>query len=340
MRPWLLVVVLAVAACPGNKPVTKLPAATNNNGDSDGDGAPNRIREVEATVLENYRLFAAGSSASYAQGIARDRPVAIAGITPNTILVGEWPDGIEKDRRPYQGRSVRIFSKNLDVRVADNPSVSWVSDELSYRIPYKGREASVPIRFSGVYVRDIDRWLLVMEHMSYALPARELVGKAERNELSILPPIPKQRGKGRSKAVDELKLVVEKSLRRWHKPGVPISELVAADTDVLIMWPDADAEYRGLAASAAPKLVEVFGDGATLTSSQYRVFIGGGETVAWAIANHTVRLPQKHTIDVRATYVLEMRGDQKKWYIVQAHASVPLHVRQIDQKVFGIRRRD
>jgi len=338
-RTLSVVVLLALVGCPGTKTVTAPAGGTKNDNDNDNNGAPNRVREVEATVLENYRLFANGSSASYAQGIARDRAVAIAGITPNLVLVGEWPDGIEDDRRPYQARAVRIVSKNLDVHIAENPSVAWVSDELSYRVPYKGREASVPIRFTGVYVRDIDRWLVVMEHMSYALPMSSILDKAQRNELSILPPIPKQEGEGASKSADQIKKIIKAKLDRWHKPGTPVSDLVAADTDVLVMWPDADAEYRGLAASAAPKLSEGFGDKATLVSSQYRVFVGGSQTVAWAIANHTVRLDTKKTVDMRATYVLEQRGRTDKWTIVQAHASVPLHIRQIDQRVFGLRRR-
>lgn len=337
LRRLVLVAALAlVAACPGAKTVVAPPPNNNNNND-DGQDAPDRVREVEATVLENYRLFAS-SAASYAQTIARDRPVAIAGITPNMILVGEWPEGIEKDRRPYQAKAVRILSKNLEVHVASNPSVAWVSDELSYRVPYKGREASVPIRFTGVYVRDIDRWLLVLEHMSYALPAQELVEKARNNELSILPPLPKRTAPSSSPNAAKIEANIEAALRRWHRPGVPMSSLVVADTDALVLWPDPDTEYRGLAASAAPKLVDVFGDGAVMEQSEYRVFVGGNEQVAWAIANHHIRLPSKHVIEVRASYVLEVRGDQHKWFLVQAHASVPLHIKQISERVFGLRR--
>lgn len=326
-----------LGGCPKTKTVVAPPPTNNNNNDSDGQDAPDRVREVEATVLENYRLFAT-SSASYAQAVARDRPVAIVGITPNMILVGEWPEGIESDRRPYQAKSVRILSKNLEVHLASNPSVSWVSDELSYRVPYKGREASVPIRFTGVYVRDIDRWMLVLEHMSYALPAAELVEKAKNNELSILPPIPNRTSAPRSPNANKIAGRIERALRAWHKPGVPMSSLVVADTDALIMWPDPDAEYRGLAASAAPKLADSFGDGAMMGKSQYRVFVGGNERVAWAIANHHIKLPGNHTIEVRASYVLEVRGDQNKWFLIQAHASVPLHVKQISERVFGLRR--
>lgn len=335
---WLVAcAAVALAGCPGGRTVTQVTTTTPSSGDGDGDGAPDRVREVEATMLENYRLFASGAASSYAQGIARDRSVAVAGITPNTVLVGVWPDGIEQDRRPYQSNSVRILSKNLDVHIAANPSVAWVSDELSYRVPYKGREASVPIRFTGVYVRDIDRWLLVMEHMSYAMTAAELIAMAQRNELSILPPIPPARTSTTGQ-VREIQKHITALLEKWHSAGTQTADLVAADTDVLVMWPDPDAEYRGLAASAAPKLVEVFGDGAKLARSQYRVFVARNESVAWALANHTIELPGKHPFDLRGTYVLEPRGDRGKWSVVQAHVSVPLHIHQIDRKVFGIRR--
>src|SRR5690606_25328447 len=154
-------------------------------------------RELEASILENYLQLALGNMEAYADSVARDREVALMGLRPRDLMVGKNLQSrlragtrLPSHDRPHRqiGTSesepcLRLLPKTLQVHLYTDSSVGWISDEASYRIPHEGREAAIPLRVTAVMMRDIDRWVLVMEHTSYGLPVKTIVDMARKNEL-------------------------------------------------------------------------------------------------------------------------------------------------------------
>src|SRR5690606_18769337 len=88
-----------------------------------------------------------------------------------------------RDRRLYRVLGPTLLTKNLELQLSEDGSVGWLFDEMSYRVPYGGRMASIPIRNTSVFVRDFDRWVLVLEHQAYAVSIDELRGMAAGRRL-------------------------------------------------------------------------------------------------------------------------------------------------------------
>ena len=304
--------------------------------DSNGAASSNRdlIRDLEATVLEGYMQLTLGNIEAYADGIARDKEIALIGIAPRAVVVGRNPRAMSRDRRPFRGIGAKFYSKNLDVNVARDGAVGWSYDEVSYRVRFLDREASIPIRVTSIFVREIDRWVLVHEHMSYALPIEEVVALARAKRLRS------------PRALCQLKKCDSESpgLRRIIE-GLLSSEgearnsrLDSADS-ALLVWPGPEHEYHGAEVAQAPPLAELFGPGSKVSIHDYRAFVGPGRKVAWVVANLDATSGDGElTIGLRATYILTVVrvGTNKfTWKIVQAHVSVPIEASELSRRVFG-----
>lgn len=186
---------LVTSACPNPRGSR---AAVQEVGDTSAD--PNLqtedpVRELEIVLLENYLQLSLDNIEAYADSINRERDVMLVGVGPRGTVVGLDLDLDDRDRRPLRGRPrcqagarggdvcLKVLSKRLDVHVYKDQSAGWLSDEISYRVPIEGRLATIPLRMTAVFVRDIDRWTLVMEHMSYPLPVADIVRLARAGQL-------------------------------------------------------------------------------------------------------------------------------------------------------------
>ncbi len=295
-------------------------------------------RDLEATVLEGYQQLTLGNLEAYGDGISRDRDIVLIGISPDSVVVGRDPPGINADRRPFRKTRARFYSKNLNLTLASDRSVGWVYDEMSYRVAHLGREASIPIRVSSVYQREIDRWVLVAEHMGYALPIDDIIELARAGRLVAPAPICK-----RKKCDHEspgLRRLVE-SLYRPPPDGGIAATFVSGRAlgRAVLVWPDPDQEHHGREVRQAPELAELFGDGATVKLHDYRAFVSPSRKVAWVYANLQVTTGDGElTIGLRASHVLELvrrRTNQYAWKMVQVHVSVPIQIDELRRRVFG-----
>jgi len=296
-------------------------------------GKRDLARDLEATVLENYTQLTLGNLDAYADAIARDRDVVLIGLSARDVVLGRNPEGAREVRLPFSNRSVKLLAKNLEVCLSADGSVGWVYDELSYRVAHDGRNASIPIRFTGVFVRDIDRWVMVLEHLAYALPIEEIITLARAGALKRPEPICRKRtcgGSGRS----ALRGVID----TFHSEER--DNVLANVPEALLLWPDPDEEYAGAAVTEAPRLAALFGPDATVEVVSSRSSTSRSDKVAWLTAELAVRTNDEDAlvIRLRGTYVLErvrVRTNQFRWEVVLAHVSVPVEERELARRVFG-----
>ncbi len=333
---------LAAVACGGRAaPVapTVLPAVTPEEHDSRSD----LIRDLEATALENYSHLSLGNYDAYLDSISTSADLALVGLGAGDVAFGKGVGSRWVKRRPFYGRSgVRLVSKNLVVELSRDQQVGWIFDEVSYRVPHDirlsdgvviQRDASIPIRVTAAFVRDVDRWVMVMEHLSYALSPVEVIDLARGGVLRA-PSKPPAEGQIGERAADAIAAVVQ----RFHQRGTDRLGTLADGARTLVVWPDPDGEYRGDELQNLPRLASAFGSGrVSISSSRVSEPIG---KVAWMVANLRVIVgdgADRVIIPMRGTYLLEAtgEGDQLRWQIVQAHVSVPLSQELLERRVFG-----
>lgn len=278
-----------------------------------------------------------GNLDAYADSIARDRDVVLIGMSAGDVVLGRNPKGIRTDRRPYAKLGVEVLAKNLDVNLSEDASVGWVYDEMSYRVAYDGREVSIPMRFTGVFVRDIDRWAMVLSHVAYALPIEEIIALARSGKLKAPSPVCRKRECGGS-----LRRFLRAEIDALHgADGMDKRrDVLADDPRTLLVWPGPDDEYAGDAASEAPELAELFGPQATVEVEKTRASVSKSGKVAWVAANLVVHSNDEDdlAIGLRGSYVLErvrMRTNQFRWKVLQAHVSVPVSESELSRRVFG-----
>lgn len=323
-------------------------------------------RDLETTVLENYLQLTVGNMEAYADGIARDREITILGTGPGDAVTGTGaaascaggPGGgrlckITDDRLPLRSDiqcgadslCPTVYSKNLELHLSQDGSVAWILDELSYRLPHQGREAAVPLRFTAVLVRDADRWLMVMEHLSYPLPTeviQELAATGALVSPSALPP--QQESEVRAR------LLVRHVLRRLTANAEAmryLARMAAEKSERLgrawvyeqraLLWPDPRQEFQDTAFYEAPSLADVFGGmRITIPAGEVRLFLSESGSVAWLAFNvRATRTGGKDpvTIGMRATAVFELDVDD--WNLMQLHVSVPITPEQLEMRVLG-----
>jgi ketosteroid isomerase-like protein len=323
-----LLIVLCAVGCRRPEPVVATPRA---------EVRPEAVlddrmlrRDLEATVLENYQQLSLDNIEAYGEAIARNREVTLIGVSAREVVAGVNLRRAGRGRSLYRALRPTIYSKNLEVHLSRDASVGWVFDEVSYRVPYLGRVASIPIRVTAVYVRDIDRWVLAMEHLSYAVPDDEVLALAVNGGLRApraLPSAAPSAGLGQ---------LLARVVTQVHHGERGERRLSAAE-DALVLFPDPGREHHGDAIREAKTLASVYGAGGKVELLERRIALSPGGSVAWMAANLRVRTTfndEPLAIGLRATYVLENRGSLG-WEVVQMHVSVPMEREELDRRVFG-----
>lgn len=328
----LLLTVSAATGCGGGEQKIERTPSVDRVEEPDVDRQDLR-RDLETSILESYSQLTLGNLEAYREGIAAERPVTLIGVLPGDVAQGESPEAIGRDRRLYREVGPEILSKNLDVYLSRDGSIGWVYDEVSYRVPHMGRTASIPIRWSGVYLRDLDRWVQVLEHQSYAVPIEDIAQMASEGQL----PSPTALEDRYEREEGAASLILNILGRTHNAPRDYRREKLAGDDDSLLLLPHPDGEFRGQEVPEASSLSSVFGAEATVGLRDYQIFIAPSGSVAWAAANLVVRTQvgdDSVEIELRATYVLEDRPGGG-WQVVLTHTSVPLTREQLSRRVFG-----
>jgi ketosteroid isomerase-like protein len=332
--------------------------------------APGRVsvlelrRELEATVLENYLQLGLGNMEAYADSIDTGDDVTSIGIGPDDVFAGAPGDacagagatspeamalhrgcGRSAERLPFrsgepclQGSEgeapcLGVFSKNLGVRMSRDGTTAWVVDEISYRIPHRGRQAAMPLRYTAVFARDLERWVLVMEHLSYPLSSELVRELAAAGALATPAPLEKHGVPSLWQIVHEY--IAVDAASRARSPVLAATR--TASEDRVILLPDPRAELRGAAIYSAPNLADVFGPGTQVAAQDMRVFFAPGGRVAWMAGNLTMSTrvnDQPVSIGMRLTVVLE-QDEGAMWRLMQAHVSVPVRKDQLEAQVLG-----
>jgi hypothetical protein len=288
-------------------------------------------RDLEATVLENYSQLTLGNIEAYREGISANERVVLFGLSPLDVVLDHRQTA--RDRRLYRRLGPTLLSKNLDVHLSTDGSVGWVFDDVSYRVPYIGREASIPIRTTAMFVRDVERWVMVMEHQSYALPIDEIISMGAAGRL----PQPRRfktifdKKSGQARQV----LSIVGRLHNDDSERYRRRKIASAD-DALVVLPGPD-EHHGNFANQSPSLASLFGDGTTVGIRDYRIQVARSKEVAWMAANlvvHTTVNDDAVEFGLRGTYVLENR-ENHGWMVVQMHVAAPIFERELSRRVFG-----
>ncbi len=295
-------------------------------------------------MIENYALVELGNVDAYADRIALDRPVALFGVQPDDSTVGIAPSSLFVDRRLFPGRRTRLLTRNLDIHLSRDRSVGWLFDEISYRVPFRGREASIPIRVTSVYTRDIDRWVVAAQHMSYAIPIDELVAAARSGRAPA--PARFQTGYPAGGPATGLRRIAWRVISGAIGPHY--RERRMADTpDALVLLPGPRQEYAGARVHEAPTLAELFaapdGEEADVDIGEHRIELARNGEVAWMAANLGVSTADDEgepvTVELRGTFVFEERPGEG-WLLVQTHVSAPVSADTIAERVFGTSKLD
>ncbi|HET6613123.1 MAG TPA: nuclear transport factor 2 family protein [Kofleriaceae bacterium] len=330
MRRLALAMVMWWAGCTGSAaPITRQPVDTSID---QTWGTADLRHDLEATVLETYAQLGLGNIAAYAATLSSELPVTLFGIEPFDVVTGKKPAGARRDRRLYPRRAISLYTKILEVHMAPEKDLAWTYDEVSLRVPVNGEWASIPIRISFAFVREVGRWAIVMEQRSYALPISDILERAREGHLtaprSIYPTAPE--GKAATairRTLDELVTGEDPERRR---------EILSSDEGALLVLPGIDNEYHGEAIVNAPSLSQIFGPDSHAEIKQLRLFISDTKDAAWAAANlelNTHAGDRAVRIGLRGTYVL-MAGDGH-WRVVQSHVSVPITEKALSARVFS-----
>jgi len=262
------------------------------------------------------------------------------GVGPGDVLFGpevrerassRWPLRVDQTLKS----SVR--SKRLDVHLSADRAVSaaWMSDELSWRITFCGRTAVIPLRVTALYAHDGDRWVQVLEHLSFGrqpVPAADggLVGRPMADAIID------------ARLNDELGREI---LTLFSQQSQRVRGLVSLDPEhraeddprqpapSFLLAPDPDSEWHGDDDVARIQIA----DGRLLKIQDRRVGVIGRSvakaTVAYVVANLVVELRTGGQVLLRGTFVFEQRND--KWVIVQGHVSEPITDYALASRVFG-----
>lgn len=287
-------------------------------------------KDLEATVMESYSHLSLGNFGAFRDGLAEDASDALIGVTPDAVLVGSRPEAAGDDRRLFHMQDPTVLSKNLEIHLSADGSVGWVFDEMSYRVRYGGRIASIPIRNTSLFVRDFDRWALVVEHLSYPLSIDELRARAAAQLLR--PPQRFQSKRDAPEASALLRLVG----RLHNAPPSFTRQQFASGPEALVLLPDRDHELHGDSAAASPSLATLFGPGTTVGLRDYRIGVAKNQRVAWMVSNLVVRTmvnDEQVDIGLRGSYVFVKQA--KGWKVVQMHISAPLTERSLGRHIFG-----
>jgi ketosteroid isomerase-like protein len=314
----IVALIAAVAGCPGSK---AKPVESTSSSPTIAPPSAELVRQLESAALESLSQLSLGNLDAYAEGMRADRPVVLLGAQTGDTFIGDARGSSDIDRRPLADLYPQLLSKNLDIQVSTTGAVGWVFDEISYRIPVEGRWASVPIRVTAVFTRDVDRWVLAMDHWSYARSTSDIAGAG----VTVDALAGDREGSG-TKALVSLVGRLENGDKRARALGRSTAERA------LLLLPGPDAEFHGDQITAAPTLPELFGQKGTVGLRQHRVEVAPTGDVAW-MATNLVLSGSDLELLLRATYVF-VHGE-RGWQVVQEHISAPVPEGFFDDLLFG-----
>ena len=351
VRMRTLTVLLVLSACPRRPaPIEEAVPGGTEVFDEPADGDEADRRAIEAAVLESYLDLSSGNDEAYAEALSRDLDVTVIGVGPDDVAFGtglsadQVPTLPFRDVEPCTGpsRSLErplVLSRDLEVVLHGKEgerSVAWVSDEISYRIPWHCRQAIVPLRLTALFVRNLERWDEVLLHVSYGIAGDELRELAASRALETPRAIERAFSVGPSVKV---RGVVATSLAADEQPRQLVIDDAVGSIAIL---PGAHDVFRDQAARSAPWIVSAIGDVGHAELDGYRISVSTDQLVAWVAAN--VRVTSRVgdtpvTVLMRGTFVLERSGprggEPAGWRVVQRHISVPVARADLGFRVFG-----
>ena len=306
---------LGLAACGGAGAGGNRPPLADLEGAAAPLSRAALARELEADIIDSYLRNDAPPPPM--RQIDPTVGGARIGVGPADLVIGfqlsasqrHWPLQV-----PAPGRA-EMLSKRLEVHIAADSAVGWASDELSWRITVCGRRVVVPLRYTALFAREGERWLPVIEHLSYAdMPG---AGGADRGEPAVpLEPAMSQRA---------LALALDAAAAPLWAEKRPIEATISIDT--IAIGPELWNELHGEQVRTTPLLtgrVEILDRRAAAIGTR-----GALPTVAYWVG--TLRTGPDAPV-LRASLVFE-RSD--RWRIVQAHVSRPIDDLELARAVFG-----
>jgi hypothetical protein len=337
--------VLALAACQHAQP--RPPASVDVAGtpvtDTEVERRQRMLAELEDDILSSYERDELPDIDT--ELVDPKVGPARIGVGPGDVLFGSEVRERASSRWPIRvdgNMKTAVRSKRLDVHLSADRSVSaaWMSDELSWRLSVCGRTAVIPLRITALYAHDGDRWVEVLEHLSFGrtpMPSADgsLVGRPMADAL-IDTNLSDDLGR------EIVGLFSQQSERVRQLVSVDPEHRAEADPRQMapsfILAPDPDSEWHGDDDIARIQLV----DGRLVKIQDRRVGVVGRSvakaTVAYMIANLVVDLrvhpgSSASQVLLRGTFVFEKRDD--KWVIAQAHVSEPITDYALASRVFG-----
>jgi hypothetical protein len=332
----LALALLAACSTPPAKPPV-VPDVTVTATDTEAERRQRMVAELEDDILSSYERDELPDLDTDMID-PRIGPARI-GVGPGDVLYGSevadrassrWPLRVDKTLK------TTVRSKRLDIHLSSDrqASAAWTSDELSWRITFCGHTAVIPLRITALYAHDGDRWVQVLEHLSFGrqpAPSADgsLVGRPMADAIidnNLNDDLDREIVALFSQQSDRVRALV--SLDPEHRaeddPRQPAPSFLLA--------PDPDSEWHGDDDVARIQ----FADGKLVRIQDRRVGVIGRSvakaTVAYMVANLVVQL-QAGMVLLRGTFVFEKRAD--KWIIVQGHVSEPISDYELASRVFG-----
>ena len=290
--------------------------------------------ELETQVLENYQQLSLGNIASYWDSVAENKKIALVGVHPVDLVLGMRDTVDMLDRRLYRNRSPTIFSKNLDRHITKDQSIGWTYDEVSYRLFVGNKLAAVPIRKTLVLARDVDRWVTVSEHQSYAMTIREAQNLAFTKDL-----LEARRFKTTINVPEPVSKEILALVSRAHNGGLREEDIsVSSVAKSLVLWPGPLNEFWGGEILSAPSLAEQLDKNVTIKIKDIFLDQSKSKNQVWGIIN-LVAIASKgassYQLGLRGSYFFERESTSKRWKLMQAHLAVPIEEHLLSKILFG-----
>jgi hypothetical protein len=319
VRLTILVVAAAAACGRGGQQKVVVPLRDPYSGAETSD-LDRLKRELELEILESYGRELDGE----APGV-RGKTVAIRiGTGPDELA---WKRELaELPRRRWPVAEGQPVSKLLEVHLVPDGSTAWAYDDVSYRLDVCGRVAVIPLRLTSLYLRDGERWVLVMEHMSFArtLTGPRATSNNEENWEGWTGSV------STSAAGTMVKRVAAKAL----------IEGFTTSAETLVLWPDPQSEVRGQAASGLTLSAALGGVAVSIEGDRTGVTTAIGDSKRtyawWAGTLKSERAPgdpDQRPIHLRATAVLSQSAGV--WTVEQLHVSAPISDAELASTVLG-----
>lgn len=345
-RLAVLVALVALTGCPA--PPAKPPRTSADTGATSSDSEAERrarlVAELQDDILASYERDDP-PDVETTMIDPRVGPMRI-GAGPGDVLYGDDVKLRASSRWPLfvtPGTQTEVRSKRLDIHLSADERVAaaWTSDEVSWRIVLCGRTAAIPLRITALYARDGDRWVQVVEHLSFGRiprPYPELRGLRIKDAFVT----PKLAEYPRGEIGGPLSTLLSGNVAMIRNV-VALDPMRKAEGDptqpapTFLLAPDPDSEWHGDDDVSRAQIV----DGPIAPEDRRVGTIG--PTVAYWVGNFVYDLPARPgtpggRVRLRGTFVFEKRAG--KWLVVQGHVSEPID--DIDelgeglaQRVFG-----